>query len=183
MTLVRHCPHTFVPYTRSTARSCFVQQLVCSRRNSKGHRKQRHTCCNDVVFAQHCEGNLCHGELLLWYPPLRYTCSTDNEQHSLERQLRKTPLETAEHVGADDLLPVRLAARTTTVCYVDVRSQIFTFVVVRANIGCYCFVRDALWSLLSRQALQGQSGYYLTVYESALEFIKSVDPTTGETRL
>lgn len=182
MTLVRHCPHTFVPYTRATARSCFVQQLVCSRRNSKADRKQRHTCCNDGVFAQHCEGNLCYGELCCGARPCD-TCSTDNEQHSLERQLRKTPLETAEHVGADDLLPVRLAARTTAVGFVDVRSQIFTFVVVRANIGCYCFVRDALWSLLSRQALQGQSGYYLTVYESALEFVKSVDPTTGETQL
>jgi len=67
-------------------------------------------------------------------------------------------------LGADDLLPI------------------FTFVVVQAKLPAYCYVRDILWSLCSRSSLHGESGYYLTVYESALEFVKHVDPVTGKAR-
>lgn len=56
-------------------------------------------------------------------------------------------------LGADEFLPI------------------FIFVVCRAGLVCPSFSRDLLWGLCHPDQLHGESGYYLTVYESALEFI------------
>ena len=55
-----------------------------------------------------------------------------------------------------------------------VAAQIFSFVVVRAKLSNNCAVRDMLWSLSSRPSLRGECGYYLTMFEAALEHIKSM---------
>lgn len=56
-------------------------------------------------------------------------------------------------LGADDFLPI------------------FIFVVCRAGLTHPSLSRDMLWQLCHPDQLHGESGYYLTVYESALEYI------------
>ena len=56
-------------------------------------------------------------------------------------------------LGADDFLPI------------------FIFVVCRAGLRHPSFSKDLLWQLCHPDQLHGESGYYLTVYESALEYI------------
>ena len=58
-------------------------------------------------------------------------------------------------LGADDFLPI------------------FIFVVCRAGLARPSFSKDLLWHLCHPDQLHGESGYYLTVYESALEYIMS----------
>jgi hypothetical protein len=58
-------------------------------------------------------------------------------------------------LGADDFLPV------------------FIFVVCRAGLSHPLFSKDLLWQLCHPDQLHGESGYYLTVYESALEYIQA----------
>mgnify|MGYP005995817445 CR=1 FL=1 len=56
-------------------------------------------------------------------------------------------------LGADDFLPI------------------FIFVVCRAGLTHPSLSKDMLWQLCHPDQLHGESGYYLTVYESALEYI------------
>ena len=58
-------------------------------------------------------------------------------------------------LGADDFLPI------------------FIFVVCRAGLSNPTFNKDMLWQLCHPDQLHGECGYYLTVYESALEYILS----------
>jgi hypothetical protein len=60
-------------------------------------------------------------------------------------------------LGADDFLPI------------------FIFVVCRANLKHPHLDRDLLWLLCHPDQLRGESGYYLTMFESAIEFLMSVD--------
>jgi len=63
-------------------------------------------------------------------------------------------------LGADDFFPV------------------FTFVVVRAQLSRPLLLKELLWALCDPLMLQGEGGYYLTMYEAALEYIRSMDAAT-----
>ena len=60
-------------------------------------------------------------------------------------------------LGADDFFPI------------------FTFVVVRAQLSRPILLKELLWALCDPLMLQGEGGYYLTVYEAALEYIRGMD--------
>jgi hypothetical protein len=60
-------------------------------------------------------------------------------------------------LGADDFLPI------------------FIFVVCQAHLKHPHLNKDMLWILCHPDQLRGESGYYLTMYESAIEFIDSVE--------
>lgn len=60
-------------------------------------------------------------------------------------------------LGADDFLPI------------------FIFVVCQAHLLHPLWNKDLLWRLCHPDQLRGESGYYLTMYESAIEFIDTVE--------
>ena len=65
----------------------------------------------------------------------------------------------AEALGADDLVPI------------------FIYVLVQARLRTPLFNKDLLWSICHPSQLYGESGYYLTVYESAVAYIEDfVEP-------
>lgn len=69
-------------------------------------------------------------------------------------------------LGADDFLPI------------------FIFVVCQAQLAHPHLNKDLLWTLCHPDQLRGESGYYLTMYEAALEFIMGVElplPCAGDT--
>lgn len=55
---------------------------------------------------------------------------------------------------------------------------IFVYVVVNAQVQSHELNRQFMLGLCDRGALNGEAGYYLTVYEAALEYIAHLDPTT-----
>jgi hypothetical protein len=54
---------------------------------------------------------------------------------------------------------------------------IFVWVVAQTPLQQPCTLRTMMWALCDKQALQGEAGYYLTVWDSALEYLKKVDVT------
>lgn len=60
-------------------------------------------------------------------------------------------------IGADDFLPI------------------FLYVLCHSSINTPLLTKELLWGLCHPDQLYGESGYYLTVYESALEYIQSID--------
>lgn len=52
--------------------------------------------------------------------------------------------------------------------------QIHIFVFVRAQLGNALLERDVMWGLCDKALLQGEGGYYLTVFESAIQFVRAV---------
>jgi hypothetical protein len=60
-------------------------------------------------------------------------------------------------LGADDFLPI------------------FIFVVCQAHLKHPHLNKDMLWAVCHPDQLRGESGYYLTMYESALEYIMAVE--------
>jgi hypothetical protein len=61
--------------------------------------------------------------------------------------------EAASVLGADDFLPI------------------FIFVFCRSELEHPIQNKDLLWKLCHPDQLQGESGYYLTIYESAVEYV------------
>jgi hypothetical protein len=64
-------------------------------------------------------------------------------------------------LGADDFLPI------------------FMFVLCQSDLRTPLLNKELLWGLCHPDQLYGESGYYLTVYESALEYIQCI-PITDE---
>ena len=60
-------------------------------------------------------------------------------------------------LGADDFLPI------------------FIYVLCHSDINTPLLNKELLWSLCHPDQLYGESGYYLTVYESALEFVENIE--------
>lgn len=56
-------------------------------------------------------------------------------------------------IGADDLVPI------------------FLFVFVQAELTCPILCKELMWALCHPDQLQGEGGYYLTVFESSIEFV------------
>jgi hypothetical protein len=56
---------------------------------------------------------------------------------------------------------------------------IFTFVLAHTplRVGIVS-LKHALWGLADPAALQGEAGYYLTVFDAAIEFVRTADPNT-----
>lgn len=54
---------------------------------------------------------------------------------------------------------------------------IFVFVVVNASVDHHDVSRQYLWGLCEASMLTGEGGYYLTVYEAAVEYIANFDLT------
>jgi hypothetical protein len=65
--------------------------------------------------------------------------------------------KSAAMLGADDFLPI------------------FIFVVCQAPLRHPQLNKEMLWKLCHPDQLRGESGYYLTMYESAIEYIMSVE--------
>ncbi len=61
-------------------------------------------------------------------------------------------------LGADDLVPI------------------FIYVLSKSDLRRPILYKEQMWGLCHPGQLIGESGYYLTVLESAIEFIKEVDP-------
>ena len=73
--------------------------------------------------------------------------------HNVEKNLHNAD-KSAQHImGADDFLPIHI------------------FIVCNAGIKEPLLLTTMLWKLVSHTVLQGESGYYLTVFESALAYI------------
>jgi hypothetical protein len=62
-------------------------------------------------------------------------------------------------LGADDLVPI------------------FIYVLSKSDLRRPILYKEQMWGLCHPQQLIGESGYYLTVLESAIEFVKETDPT------
>ena len=76
----------------------------------------------------------------------------------LLRAQRGEKLSTTDGMlGADDFLPI------------------FIFVVCQAHLQHPVWNKDLLWLLCHPDQLRGESGYFLTMYESAIEFIDSAE--------
>jgi Vacuolar sorting protein 9 (VPS9) domain len=60
-------------------------------------------------------------------------------------------------IGADDFFPI------------------FVYIIVQAKLENPLLMKEFMWSLCDRQTLSGQGGYYLTVFDAALEYIKTVN--------
>lgn len=60
-------------------------------------------------------------------------------------------------LGADDFLPI------------------FIFIFCRSELFHPIQNKDLLWKLCHPDQLQGESGYYLTIYESAVEYVLAAD--------
>ena len=60
-------------------------------------------------------------------------------------------------LGADDLLPI------------------FIYVLCQSGLRTPLLNKELLWRLCHPDQLHGESGYYLTVYESAVEFVLNMD--------
>jgi hypothetical protein len=78
-------------------------------------------------------------------------------EYNTEKALQTLPGETVPVLGADDFLPI------------------FIFVLCQSNLKHPNLNRDMLWSLCHPDQLHGESGYYLTAYESALSYIDNID--------
>ncbi len=66
-----------------------------------------------------------------------------------------------EYLGADDFVPI------------------FIYVVSKSSLKHPTLNKDIMWNLCHPELLRGEIGYFLTVYESAVEFITS-EPTDNE---
>ncbi len=60
---------------------------------------------------------------------------------------------------------------------------IFVFVVSQSRIEHPELSKQYMWQLCERQALNGEAGYYLTVFEAALEYLKTLDLTLASADL
>ena len=65
-------------------------------------------------------------------------------------------------LGADDLVPI------------------FLFVLSRSRLSSPLTDKDLLWGLCHPDQLYGESGYYLTIYESAVAFCENPDQDRDE---
>ena len=74
------------------------------------------------------------------------------------RERRESELSDADMtLGADDFLPI------------------FIYVLCQTNLNHPHLNKNILWNLCHPDQLRGESGYYLTMYESAIEFVLSVE--------
>ena len=76
----------------------------------------------------------------------------EHEANSLKLNKSKV-----EPLGADDLVPI------------------FIYVLVQAGLKTPLYNKDLLWSICHPSQLYGESGYYLTVYESAVSYIENFE--------
>lgn len=79
--------------------------------------------------------------------------------HSTTTAFSSTSHDSSEAsvLGADDFLPI------------------FIFVFCRSELEHPIQNKDLLWKLCHPDQLQGESGYYLTIYESAVEYVLAYD--------
>lgn len=52
-------------------------------------------------------------------------------------------------------------------------AQICIFVVVHAELDNPLLEKDTMWTLCDSASLRGEGGYYLTVFESALHYVRA----------
>lgn len=71
--------------------------------------------------------------------------------------LALNPHKTDVAIGADDFLPI------------------FLYILCQSSINTPLLTKELLWGLCHPDQLYGESGYYLTVYESALEFVQNIE--------
>jgi hypothetical protein len=85
-------------------------------------------------------------------PPSLLSSSHDSSVSALSHTTQRS--STSEAVlGADDFLPI------------------FIFIFCRSELVHPIQNKDLLWKLCHPDQLQGESGYYLTIYESAVEYV------------
>jgi hypothetical protein len=72
--------------------------------------------------------------------------------------------EAAATIAGDDMLPI------------------FTFVLCRARLAVPVATCALLWGLGDPASLAGESGYYLTVFSAALQFVKGMRPASPRKR-
>lgn len=53
--------------------------------------------------------------------------------------------------------------------------QIWVYVVARARVAQHELHKQFMWGLCDKSMLSGEGGYYLTVYEAALQYISNLD--------
>jgi hypothetical protein len=83
---------------------------------------------------------------------------TEFKEFVIPRIAFEKPDKASETVlGADDFLPI------------------FIYVLCHSDINTPLLNKELLWSLCHPDQLYGESGYYLTVYESALEFVENIE--------
>lgn len=91
--------------------------------------------------------------------------SNDNEvgtSMSSESKEMDIPIVKNAFLSADDFVPI------------------FIYVFCQSDIKNSLLSKDLLWNLCHPSQLQGECGYYLTAYESAIEYIQNETPTAEE---
>lgn len=86
---------------------------------------------------------------------------TEFQDEVLVRFLEHHPEKTDVVLGADDFLPIFIYV----LCHSDIHTPVLT--------------KELLWNLCHPDQLYGESGYYLTAYESALEYIQNLQLDMG----
>jgi hypothetical protein len=79
-------------------------------------------------------------------------------------------------------LPVNEATRVKYFDgFTNMTLQIFIYVVVNSDLRDLETTANYIWNLSEPEALSGEGGYYLTVFCSAIEFIKNFESSSTST--
>ena len=89
-----------------------------------------------------------------------------------EAQVPTSPSEPVEHRGR------RGAARGGPLA-ADEFLPIFIYVIVHAELAAPLLTRERLWRLGHPRALQAEPGYYLTMFDAGIEYIRGLDLGDG----
>lgn len=85
-------------------------------------------------------------------------------------------------LSGDDFLPVNEATRVKYFdSFTNMTLQIFIYVVVNSDLRDLETTANYIWNLSEPEALSGEGGYYLTVFCSAIEFIKNFESSSTST--
>ncbi len=85
-------------------------------------------------------------------------------------------------LGGDDFFPVRIATASQYRVLALIRTpsmQIFTFVLVHAQLSDPLFIKNLLSTTVHPAFLSGEGLYYLTVFEAAVEHVRNIELTDG----
>ena len=75
-----------------------------------------------------------------------------------EKSMR--PPDGPDVLGADDFIPV------------------FNFVLTHADLETPLYEKECMWNLCNPDMIAGEGGYYLTVFDASLEFLRRCEPAT-----
>ena len=91
--------------------------------------------------------------------------------NALVRAAKSIYAEFKEHI----LPRLREAGKEDTVLSADDLVPIFIFVLCQSGLKSPLLNRDLLWAICHPDMLRGECGYYLTIYESAVQYLLTLE--------